>query len=64
MCLQGAREFSVSPAKERVTGSGKDKVTSGKEESDAATAETETKEEQGRSACMQGKGPWGRKWQT
>lgn len=34
MGLQRAREFSGSPDKERVTGSGKDKVNSGKEESD------------------------------
>lgn len=33
MGLQRAREFSGSPGKEGVTGSGKDKANSGKEES-------------------------------
>lgn len=50
MGVQRAREFRGSPGKERVTGSGKDKVNSGKEESN------------GRHCLNRDRGRAGQKW--
>lgn len=63
--LQRAREFSGSPGKERVTGSGRDKVNNGRQESNGCHC---LKREKGRSRVEVGacriRAPWGRKTQN